>query len=528
MYKYSCNECDNVFEYPEDIMDRKIECPNCAHKFVIVAEYKEADVMSRKRVNSSSRLGSKILKKTSSNQGLERTAPKSNNKAVLLLTLIIIVVMSGLGIILFRGQGNESLIDKIEVNKEIPLNNDKSSTEQESQELISSERALKIKANKNSEYRELLRQSCELYELLRTEHGFYLDMIKTGKRKPDFRVSAASTGIGLVSLCVADKMGFDKQVENKVIMSLRACAGKVRGLKPERNKTGYFRHFFDSRTGKRWGKSEFSTIDTALLISGVLFCQNNFPDNRAIQSLTKELWESIDWSTSKADKYRYYLTQDEEGVGGSGKTRIFNEYILLADYCSLAAGEKALSDMHNWPRKNFEGHKVLTDTKSHFLPLFTFQFPLYLSPVRTIDKKFLKESLIAAEVDRLWWEQETSHSGLWGSSAGAGLKGYSVDSTTKNVDLISCAPSIAGFMPFDKKYKNDFDSLLKNHVSIIYDIDGVRVPWRLSYRLPTWRAGAIQGIDFAPMLFGLAAMDENLGFEFFQKSSQLTSPVEPK
>jgi DNA-directed RNA polymerase subunit RPC12/RpoP len=526
MYKYSCDRCDNVFEYPEDIMGRKIECPTCMHKFVITTEYKDTELRPRKIENSSSRSGSKSFQKTSSHKRPERAPSKpKNNTVIFLLVLIIVVVIGSGGILLFRGEGNVPSRDEVVVNKAIQLNNETPSKELGSQQLISSEQALKIKANEKSEYRELLRQSCELYELLRTEHGFYLDMIRTGTRKPDYRVSAASTGVGLVSLCIADKLGFDKQAEKKILISLRACAGEIHGLKPERNKTGYFRHFFDARTGVRWGKSEFSTIDTALLISGVLFCKNNFPDNLTIQSLAKELWGSIDWSTSKADKYRYYLTQDEAGVGGPGKTRIFNEYILLADYCSLAAGEQALSDMHNWPRKSFSGYDVLTDTKSHFLPLFTFQFPLYLSPARTIDKQFLEESLIAAEADRLWWKQETSNSGLWGSSAGAGLKGYSVDSTTKNADLISCAPSIAGFMPFDEKYKKDFDSLLKNHKSITYKVDDVRVPWRISYRLPSWRAGAIQGIDFAPMLFGLAALEENLGFEFFQKSSQLTWPI---
>ena len=529
MYKYSCNRCNDVFEYPEDIMGRKIECPSCAHKFVITAEYKETQSKNRQSARPSSRPEKKNFQKASSNKGSRRPLPaprKKNNVALISLSLIIISALACLGVVLFKGEDSAIVLNAVEASQEPQLNKGVTAAKVESKNLISVERALKIKANEKSEYRELLQQSCELYGLLRTEHGFYLDMIRTDRRKPDYRVSAASTGVGLVSLCIADKMGFDKEAENKALMTLRACAGQVAGLKPERNKTGYFRHFFDSRTGVRWGKSEFSTIDTALLISGVIFCQNNFPDNSAIQSLVKELWESIDWSTSKADKYRYYLTQDEQGVGGPGKTRIFNEYILLADYCSLAAGEEALSDMHNWPRKSFAGHQVLTDTQSHFLPLFTFQFPLYLSPARTMDKKFLKESLIAAEVDRLWWKQETANSGLWGSSAGAGLKGYSVDSSTKNADLIACAPSIAGFMPFDKKYKDDFDSLLKKHTNIMYELEGVRVPWRISYRVPTWRAGAIQGIDFAPMLFGLAAMEENLGFEFFQKSSQLDLTVE--
>ena len=39
---------------------------------------------------------------------------------------------------------------------------------------------------------------------------------------------------------------------------------------------GFFYHFLDMSTGKRYQTVELSTIDTALLLAGVLFCQSYF------------------------------------------------------------------------------------------------------------------------------------------------------------------------------------------------------------------------------------------------------------
>ena len=499
MYKYSCISCHGVFEYPEDIRGRKIECPECNHKFVIKDYYSERKKNETKRsVRSSS---------SRSTRATKVPTKQSNKKKTILILLSSVSLIVILGVIVLFSNKTDSVV---EVGTE--------TTSKQSGEVVN-ESKQNSSLVKNS--KELLRSSCDFYEVLRTEHGFYLDLVRPTSKKADYRVSAASTGIGLVSLCIADKMKFDSDAEQKVIQSLKGCLGLIAGVKPARNKTGMYRHFFDSRTGERWGKSEFSTIDTALLISGVVFCKNNFPENKTIQALADRLWHSIDWTTSKVDQYHYYLTQDELGNGGSGRTRIFNEYILLADYCSYALGEEPLNDMHNWPRKAYGELEVLTDTQSHYLPLFTFQFPLYLSPFRANSPEFLKESLLAGQVDKLWWQKQTGKNALWGSSAGAGLKGYSVDSTAKNDSLIVCAPSIAGFMPFEKVYQKDFNLILKNYPSVMSTADGVTVPWRFSHLMKDWRPGGIQGIDYAPMLFGLASLEENLGFEFFQKSSRL-------
>ena len=66
---------------------------------------------------------------------------------------------------------------------------------------------------------------------------------------------------------------------------------------------------------------------------------------------------------------------------------MFNEYLLLADFCF---DETPIDVSELKIRAEVEGYKVLSDLDYRPLPLFTFQFPLYLSPIRTKDSGFIK------------------------------------------------------------------------------------------------------------------------------------------
>ena len=63
---------------------------------------------------------------------------------------------------------------------------------------------------------------------------------------------------------------------------------------------GFFYHFLDMKTGSRFGTVELSTVDTALLLAGALFCQSYFdaahPDEAAIRALAGEIYGRVDWT----------------------------------------------------------------------------------------------------------------------------------------------------------------------------------------------------------------------------------------
>ena len=62
---------------------------------------------------------------------------------------------------------------------------------------------------------------------------------------------------------------------------------------------GFFYHFLDMQTGRRFERVELSTIDTSLLLGGVLFCQSYFTGNNgtenAIRAYADSIYLRVDW-----------------------------------------------------------------------------------------------------------------------------------------------------------------------------------------------------------------------------------------
>jgi hypothetical protein len=60
---------------------------------------------------------------------------------------------------------------------------------------------------------------------------------------------------------------------------------------------GFFYHFLDQSTGARFETVELSTVDTALLMAGVLFSQSYFdqPGEERVRALAESLYVRVDW-----------------------------------------------------------------------------------------------------------------------------------------------------------------------------------------------------------------------------------------
>lgn len=62
---------------------------------------------------------------------------------------------------------------------------------------------------------------------------------------------------------------------------------------------GFFYHFLDMQTGHRFGRTELSTVDTALLVGGMLFAARWFDGNHAgeaeIRRLAQAVYERVEW-----------------------------------------------------------------------------------------------------------------------------------------------------------------------------------------------------------------------------------------
>lgn len=80
---------------------------------------------------------------------------------------------------------------------------------------------------------------------------------------------------------------------------------------------GFFAHFLHMDSGERFKKCEYSTIDTALCLNGVITAAAYFADEQIAQ-LARQLLEQVDWNFIIFEKegktlFRMSYNPDKEG-----------------------------------------------------------------------------------------------------------------------------------------------------------------------------------------------------------------------
>ena len=123
------------------------------------------------------------------------------------------------------------------------------------------------------------------------------------KSEPGSPSSIAALGLGLSAYCVAVERGWVTRAEalTRALATLRFLGASPQG--PDPDATGYqgfYYHFLDMKTGRRASRCELSTIDTALLIAGVLTVGAYFTgpsdDERELRELADMLYRRVDWA----------------------------------------------------------------------------------------------------------------------------------------------------------------------------------------------------------------------------------------
>jgi hypothetical protein len=116
--------------------------------------------------------------------------------------------------------------------------------------------------------------------------------------------SVAAVGFGLAAYPVGAERGYISrgQAADRVLTTLRFLWHAPQG-QAAAGMTGYrgfFYHFLDMQTGHRFERVELSTIDTALLMAGVLFCQEYFSRATSaeteIRALADSLYRRVEWT----------------------------------------------------------------------------------------------------------------------------------------------------------------------------------------------------------------------------------------
>jgi hypothetical protein len=120
-----------------------------------------------------------------------------------------------------------------------------------------------------------------------------------GPEHASYRIaSSASTGFGLTALCIAAERGWLTRAEarSRVVRTLDFYARRAS------NEHGWFLHWSDARTGERRWNSEYSSIDTAILLAGVLTARGYFRDDAEVARLATEIYERVDFRWMSAGR----------------------------------------------------------------------------------------------------------------------------------------------------------------------------------------------------------------------------------
>lgn len=109
---------------------------------------------------------------------------------------------------------------------------------------------------------------------------------------PSFQIaSSAATGFGLTALCIGAERGWITRDEART--RIRTTLQFLLSRAPHEH--GWFPHWMDAATGARRWRSEYSSIDTALLLGGVLTARAYFREDQEIVRLATAIYELIDF-----------------------------------------------------------------------------------------------------------------------------------------------------------------------------------------------------------------------------------------
>lgn len=374
--------------------------------------------------------------------------------------------------------------------------------------------------------------------------------------------SIAATGFGLTSCLVGIEKGYVSrdQGAKRVLNTLRALWEMPQG--PARSGVsghqGFFYHFLTLDDAVRFKNVELSTIDTGLLMAGVLSAQSYFDrDNdieKEIRALSDKLYRRVEWDWALNGDGRLSMGWHPEKGFIRNDWHGYNEAMILL---ILAIGSPThpippeswakWCETYQWGK--FRGYEYL-----HFDPLFGHQYSHMYIDFRKIRDPFMEEKGIdyfenstrATYANRAWCMENPNecagYSGLsWGLTAcdgpamrgannqadGRDYRGYSARGprSIDGYDDCTIAPTAAGgSVPFAPEICIPaLEYFWETHYENLVGEYGFRDAFNLEYtdgrgNEEGWFAPDYIGIDQGPILIQIENYRTGLIWETMKKN----------
>ena len=265
--------------------------------------------------------------------------------------------------------------------------------------------------------------------------------------------SIAATGFGLTALCIGEKRGYISyaSARDRALITLRFFAKKMA------HERGFYYHWANINTGERLWQSEVSSVDTAILLCGVLMCRQYF-EHSEISQLAHDIFNRVDWK---------WLSEDTRILphGWTPETGFlqyrWDSYSELMMMYLLGLGSSshplAPGAWDAWKRNTFEydGIRYI----GSYAPLFVHQYSQGWFDFRGKRDKYanyFENSILATDVHRRFCLSLANKfpdysDNLWGITASDSEHGYEIwggPPSTGPIDGTVAPCASAGSLPF--------------------------------------------------------------------------------
>ena len=310
-------------------------------------------------------------------------------------------------------------------------------------------------SEEDSQFLEDLEKSCFqfFWEQANPQTGLVKDRCNVRASDSGGVASIAATGFGLTALCIGQQNGWVplREARERAVTTLLFLARKMVTHR------GFFYHWADLKTGERTWDSEISSVDTAILLCGVLTCREHFR-YAEITRLAYEIFNRIDWT---------WLSEDTSLLPHGWMPEVgflpyrwdyYSEHMMMY-LLGLGSSSHPLpvETWNAWKRTTFEydGLRYI----GSYAPLFIHQYSQAWFDFRGKRDRYadyFANSVTATEVHRRFCiqlgKQFSDYSDdLWGITASDSQRGYVVWGGPPEIGPIdgTVVPSAAGgSLPF--------------------------------------------------------------------------------
>lgn len=330
-----------------------------------------------------------------------------------------------------------------------------------------------------------------------------------------------AAGFALMALAVADHFAIIPDAEARAQAILAAYSGHRQGVSPARNALGHWRHWLDINTGgpaAGW-PTEYTTIGSAILVSGALFAKNHFSHNPTIAAYAEEMRATLhlDPAIHPSLDGRVAVATDAAG-NAQGYLVPWNEYMLCVSVALRESGAtRAPGVVSRWlvpanlPKRYYPSfstdNPTLTDNVGAYAPAFWVHQSHFLNADFSTNADF--EALMASHqrADRLYCGTTLTQTYRYGLTAGVSPGGYTADAIFNHQNVFSPEAvgawgDIGGLLEFAQDQPPFSDSR--------YRFGLVRV----SSVQPAWIPNDAALVDHLFLMFGIA---EHLDPMFFRQ-----------